>query len=90
MKTLLANAERIEYSGVPIMIPCLKDLIAMKLFALKSGSAKREEKDFPDLVHLAVENDLDPMADLKPLCDRFGDDEIYGRLVKRIQEERRA
>ena len=87
MGLLLEKAVQVEYNGVPIRLPCLKDLIAMKLFALKSGSAKREERDFPDIVHLSVQNGLDPVVDLKPLCDRFGDDGIYDRLVKRIEEE---
>lgn len=85
MRKLIAGAQRIEYGGQTLIVPCLLDLLAMKLFALKEGSARREEKDFPDIVNLALEHGLDVEADLKPLCDRFADEQIYAKLVERIR-----
>ena len=85
MQKLIAGAQQIEYGGQPLKVPHLLDLIAMKLFALKCGSAKREEKDFPDIVNLALEHGLDVEADLKPLCVRFADERIYAKLVERIR-----
>ena len=87
LQTLVGGAQRIEYGEQSLLVPCLLDLIAMKLFALKEGSAKREEKDFPDIVHLAVEHGLDIGADLKPLCDQFADELIYLKLAKQIREQ---
>jgi len=87
LRALVDGARRVEYGGQSLLVPGLLDLIAMKLFALKSGSAKREEKDVPDIVHLAVEHGLDLEADLKPLCDRFADQPIYQKLVEKIAEQ---
>ena len=87
LRALVDGARRVEYGGQSLLVPGLLDLIAMKLFALKSGSAKREEKDFPDIVHLAVEHGLDLEVDLKPLCDRFADQAIYRKLVEKIAEQ---
>ncbi len=63
---------------------------AMKLFALKQGAGKREEKDFPDIVNLVIEHGLDLEAELKPLCEKYADQEIYSRLARKIREERHA
>ncbi len=88
MQALLADAQAVDYGGQLLKVPSLENLIAMKLFALKSGSPGRWEKDFPDIVHMAVENGLDIEADLKPLCDRFADDGILAKLSVRILELR--
>lgn len=90
LQTLVDGAQRIEYGEQSLLVPCLLDLIAMKLFALKEGSAKRKEKDFPDIVHLAIEHGLDVEADLKPLCDKFADEPIYLKLAKQIGEQANA
>ncbi len=91
MAKLLENAVATEYfAGYEVKVPQLKDLVAMKLFALRSGSPKRKDKDFPDIVHLAIEHDWDLEADLRPLCDRFGSDALYRDLCIRIEELRSA
>lgn len=91
MDKLLAAAVVVDYfEGCRVKIPQLKDLIAMKLFALKGGSPKREDKDFPDIVHLVIENGLDVRTDLEPLCNAFGSKAIYDRLCSRIRELRDA
>ena len=87
LKILIDGAQRIEYGGQSLLVPCLLDLIAMKLFALKNGSAKREEKDFPDIVQLAIEHNLDVETGLKPLCDKFSDEAIYLKLAQKIREQ---
>lgn len=84
-KELLSKAASVEYGGVALTLPCLTDLLAMKLFALKSGSPRRKERDMADVVYLAVENQMTP-EDLKPLCDRFATDRIYEELSARIRE----
>jgi hypothetical protein len=86
---LLAGSVAVDYfQGHPLRVPCLHDLIAMKLFALKSGRPEREEKDFPDIVHLVIENGLDVATELRPLCDQFGTPALYEQLCRRIQELR--
>jgi predicted nucleotidyltransferase len=88
LKSLMLDAREVDYGGYALKIPSLENLIGMKLFALDSGSSDRWEKDFPDVVHLVVENDLNIEEDLKPLCDRFASDEIFSKLVSRITEMR--
>ena len=85
MDKLLSNAVAVEYFGEHnVWVPQLSDLLAMKLFALASGGSDREEKDFPDIVNLVMENRLDVEADLAPLCREFGTDKIFDRLSARI------
>lgn len=84
MGTLLKGAVDVEYGGFSLRVPSLSDLIAMKLFAL--GNPKREERDSTDIVHLVVDNKMDLETELKPLCNRFATDEIYRKLVGRIEE----
>ena len=86
METLIAGAVNSTYGGHALLIPALKDLIAMKLFSMKTGSPAREEKDFPDIVHLVLEQGLDIENDLKPLCLQYGDEIIYKKLKTRILE----
>jgi len=85
MQKLLAHAERIDYAGISLKVPSLKDLLSMKLFALKHGSERREEKDFPDIVNLVIEHGLELENELKPLCEKFADTQIYVKLAERIR-----
>lgn len=87
MTQLLQNAEHISYANVEVSAPRLKDLIAMKLFALANGAKQREEKDLPDIVHLSMEHGLSAEGDLKPLCERFANNEVYEAVRRRISEE---
>lgn len=83
---LLSNAVSVEYGGVWLTLPCLPDLLSMKLFALKSGSPRRKERDMADIVQLVVENSLTAEVDLKPLCEKYATDRIYEELSARIRE----
>jgi hypothetical protein len=87
MKTLLGKALSVDYTpGYPIQLPCLFDLIAMKLFALRSSPVEREDKDFPDIVRLAMEHAIPLETELKSLCEQFGPPSVYQRVCARIQE----
>lgn len=87
MDNLLKNAKEVEYfKGRHVRVPELTDLLAMKLFALSSGGAKREDKDFSDIVHLVVENHVSVEDKLRTLCREFATDAIYSRLCARITE----
>ncbi len=83
---LLSKAISVEYGGVLLKVPSLRDLLAMKLFALKGGHPRRKERDMADVVQLVVENGLSAEIDLKPLCERFATDRIYEELAARIKE----
>lgn len=90
MSELLLRAASVDYAGVSLRIPCLEDLIAMKLFALKNGSAKREQRDSEDVVQLVLEHGWNLDQQLKPLCLQFADEPLYETLVTRIEEGRNA
>jgi hypothetical protein len=85
MDKLLANARDVDYfQGHRVRVPQLNDLLGMKLFALSNGGAKREAKDFWDIVKLVIENRVEVETTLKELCRQFGTDEIYARLCAQI------
>ncbi len=87
MDGLLVNSREVEYFGGHVVrVPRLKDLLAMKLFTLSSGDAKREDKDFSDVVHLVVENHFDVDLEFRGLCRQFATEAIYDRLSARIKE----
>ena len=91
MQALLAHAVEIAYRGGHcVKVPQLRDLIAMKIFALNKGPPQRMDKDLPDIVNLAITHHWSPEGDLKPLCDRYGTPALYDLLKTRIQERTHA
>ena len=85
MQKLQINAQEVIIQGVTLRLPCLKDLIAMKIFSLTQDTARRMSKDLPDIAYLAVLNDLDLNMDIKPLCDRFGAPIIYNMIQDQME-----
>jgi hypothetical protein len=90
LEKLKDNAETMEVGHLSIPVASLRDLIAMKLFAVKNGAQERQDKDIPDIVHLSVLNDLDAETDLRPLCQKYADLEIYSQLCQRITNLKNA
>lgn len=87
MSNLLAGTKEIEYLGVHrVKVPQLRDLLAMKLFALSHGGAGREDKDFSDIVRLVIENNFDVSTELLQLCRQFATEGLWDRLRARIKE----
>lgn len=82
---LWRNAVAIQGENYAFRLPCLRDLLSMKLFALKQGWERRVHKDLPDVAHLTVINQLDLENDLKPLCLRFADESIYTKILAEIR-----
>lgn len=85
MLKLLENAKTAVVYGHNIKLPRLNDLLAMKLFALKQGWARRVHKDLPDITNLALVHGIDCEKTLKPLCMEYADTEIYGVIVKEMR-----
>ena len=85
MRKLQGNAREITMYGFSLRLPCLHDLIAMKIFALTQNTARRMAKDLPDIAYLAVLNDLDLEADLKPLSDRYGSPPVYTMIADQME-----
>lgn len=86
MRQLIEHSVWIDYANYRIRVPSLADLIALKLFAIKGGSAKRGDRDIVDIVHLVIENRVDVERDLRDLCARFASDQIYAHLTQQIKE----
>jgi hypothetical protein len=86
MRKLDAGAEAVILHGYPLRVPSLRDLLAMKVFALAQSPLRRADKDLPDIAWLAVLNDLDAERDLLPLCRQFGTEELYRKIVNRMRE----
>ena len=69
-------------SNAPVRVAAIKHLIAMKLHALKHGSAARQRKDLEDIRDLAAAGQLDLHAEeFRQLCSRFADDKIYQMIT---------
>jgi hypothetical protein len=91
MAKLMENAVKVHYAGsLHVWVPRLHDLLAMKLFALTTGGPKRKDKDFGDIVHLVLENGVDPDAELHELSRTFGSEAAYAELRERIEALRHA
>ncbi len=58
----------------------------MKLFAVQHGVRERKDKDLADIVHLSVNNELNPDLDLLPLCEKYANMEVYEQLCQRIKQ----
>jgi len=84
--TLLSRSSLTSAYGTALAMPSLEDLLAMKLFSLRHGSPERRERDMSDIVHLCIVNDIRSGETLKPLCERYADNEIYGLITARITE----
>lgn len=93
LDTMLANdstfaqlhgaAVRRTMLGVPVLIPCLKHLLAMKLHALRHTRGARGLKDMSDVATLVEINQVDVTAsEFQGLCKQFGTPEIYESLKR--------
>ena len=85
MQSLLNNAKLITLLDCQMKIPALMDLLAMKLFALKHGWARRHYKDLPDIANLLVANNLDLDEDFKMLCLKFADTTILQKISDEVE-----
>lgn len=86
MRRLMVGARLVQVHGYSLNVPDLKDLIAMKIFALSQAPARRMAKDLPDIAYLSVLNGLSLEADLKPLCERFGNPASYELIRRQVEE----
>lgn len=88
LSNMLARATWAEFHGKSVRVPALPDLLAMKFFALSQAREKRADKDVPDIAWLTVLNGLDVESDLHPLALRFADDDVFRRVLAKIEEIR--
>jgi hypothetical protein len=85
MRKLLANAINASVHGYDLKVPALRDLVAMKIFALSQDIARRMGKDLPDIAYLSVLHNLDLESDIRPLCDRFGTPKTYDLIRSQVE-----
>ena len=83
---LIADARAVKCLGVETRVPSAENLIALKLHALRHGSAERMGKDFTDILTLARGATLDVNSpSLKAIFDRYGTPELYERFRQALQ-----
>lgn len=69
--------------GVPVLIPCLNHLLALKLHALRHTHGARAVKDMGDIVSLIESNRLDvTKPEFRALCEEFGTIEAYESIQR--------
>lgn len=88
MNELQANSCEVKIYEYYVRLPSLRDLIAMKIFALTQNTARRMGKDLPDITYLTVLNDLKLDIDIKPLCERYGNPAVYKLIAEQVEELR--
>ena len=89
LNRLWQGAESISLHDVMVRVPALEDLIAMKLFALKHGGARRMGKDMIDIVQLAFLHKLDIEHQLRPLTLRFADETLFDQIKQQVLDWRK-
>lgn len=89
MRKLLANASLAKVQGFEVKVPALRDLIAMKIFALSQDVPRRMGKDLPDIAYLSVLHNLDLETDIRPLCNKFGTPGVYDLIRGQTEELRK-
>ncbi|MCK5528775.1 MAG: nucleotidyltransferase family protein [Kiritimatiellae bacterium] len=82
--SLFAESQPLNIGNVLFNVPCLAHMIMLKLHAMKNSS-KRELKDLSDIVAI-LQNKPSCIDDndLHELCDRYGPDGIYNRLMEAL------
>ena len=82
---LLVKASSVVLHGKSLLVPSLRDLLAMKFFALAQAPERRMEKDLPDIAYLSILNSLDLERDLHPLAQRYATEDIFQTVCKKIR-----
>lgn len=85
MRQLYSRAVEARVHEVPIKLPALADLLAMKLHALSHDPARRMGKDLPDIAWLCIVNEVDTEQLLRPLCQKFASPAIERQVFELIK-----
>jgi hypothetical protein len=79
---MLTEALVSQIEGVPVLIPSLHHLLALKIHVLKHGHGLRVLKDTNDVIELARANRLDLHSDsFRRLFEQQGAVDVYERIV---------
>jgi predicted nucleotidyltransferase len=83
LSKILKSSKAIEIAGKQFIVPCLNDLIALKLHSIKNNPLFREGRDLLDIINLVRLNNLDYKSDkFKELCLKYGSRDIYEKILK--------
>jgi predicted nucleotidyltransferase len=75
--------KEVSIAGQKFVVPSLKNLLALKLHAIKSNPKTRLLKDLPDVIDLIRANKLDAKAqEFKILCLKYANANIYSTILK--------
>jgi hypothetical protein len=88
---LTSEATEIEMAGAMVRIPSLRNLIALKLHALRSGAPHRRELDMGDVLTLAQVNGVDlASAEYIEILTRYANPDIAAELQRRMAQSRQS
>jgi hypothetical protein len=86
---LATDAGRLGAEGHGAMIPSLRHLVALKLHALRSGQAHRQERDLLDVTTLVELHAIDLASpDYREIFERYGTATIRAEIDRRLGRSR--
>lgn len=88
MNRLMEKALPVDFQDIQIQVVALKDLLAMKLFAMMHGSVVRKDKDLLDVAYLTVLNELDLERDIRPLSMKYASDAVFEIVKSKVEAVR--
>ena len=84
---LFAESQGSDLGIVIVRVPSARHLAILKIHALKHFQAHRNAKDYNDLIQLLGSKRAEISAeDLKALCERYADLNLFNRIIADIKE----
>ena len=81
LNKIMDEGEKFKIVGQTFIVPSLNHLIALKLHSYKSNPKLRLAKDFPDIISLIRNNNVNIKdEEFKKMCLKYGTEEIYQRM----------
>jgi hypothetical protein len=78
---MLNGSQEFNFGHVPVRIPSLQHLIALKLHVLKQGLEHRMQGDLDDVIQLVLANRVDlDQPEWNHVFERYGDHELYEKV----------
>ena len=85
LDNIIKNGEKTAIAKQEFIVPSVKNLIVLKIHALKYDFKDRENKDLPDIINLIRINKLDfRNKEFQEMCLKYGTEEIYNKIKDRI------
>ena len=82
---ILKESQEVKIARQKFHVPSLEHLIALKMHSIKYNPKLRLTRDLPDIINLIKINNVNfKDKKFKTLCQKFGTDEIYGRILEAL------